>query len=157
MWYVCAGYTIGTLRLRESGKYNSSRYSGIDTGANARAAPIRTVHERPRPRRRQQWPVGRPCGASKGRDGSNQPPPKKDAENDAVLSIMRALSGQTPSPPWVPIGEPRRIDGPAPETAAANGSAVECSHTLHVCSAIGSGLASASRPAAESEARWDQS
>ena len=102
-----------------------------------------------------------PAAPRKDHDGSNQPPllpPRKDAENDAVLSIMRALSGQTPSPPWVPIGEPRRIDGPAPETAAeANGSAVECSYPLHVCSAIGSGLASASRPAAESEARWDQS
>ena len=60
------------------------------------------------------------------------PPPKKDAENDAVLSMMRALSDQTPSPPWVPIGEPRRIDGPAPETAAADGSAVECSYALHL-------------------------
>ncbi len=62
------------------------------------------------------------------------PPPRRDAENAAVLLMMHMLSDTTPSPPWVPTREPRRVDEAipeaVPEAAAAAGSTVVCSYTL---------------------------
>ena len=38
--------------------------------------------------------------------------------------------GRPPSPPWVPLGAPLRLDGTAAESAAAAGSTVTCSYAL---------------------------
>ena len=78
--------------------------------------------------------------------------PKKDAENEAVLLMMHALSDKTPSPPWVPISEPLRIDGIAPEAAcaAAAGSTVVCSYALFLENSDGIDSAGAGGPLAGS-------
>ena len=56
---------------------------------------------------------------------------KKHAEHDALLTLMRALSDASPSPPWVPLDEVLHINGAtAAESAAAAGSTVTCSYTL---------------------------
>ena len=77
---------------------------------------------------------------------------KKNAENDAVLALMRALSDATPSPPWVPLGDPLRLDGiTAAESAAAAGSTVTCSYTLYLDpNGTGDALAEASAVRLES-------
>jgi len=75
---------------------------------------------------------------------------KKDVENEAVLLMMDKLSDKTPSPPWVPISEPVRIDGTEPEAAAAAGSTVICSYALFLEDQNGIGSAGAGDPMAGS-------